>query len=204
MNIYGYARVSTAEQHVDRQIKALLENGIPKDHIFVDKLSGKDFNRPQWKKLRRKLRPGDLLKVKSIDRIGRDYDEISEEWRYITKVIGADIVSLDEMILDTRMIQTLIEKLVTDIIFSVQTYVAENERIQILRRQAEGIIAAKARGVRFGRPELPKPENYREVMDRWLEGEISARKAAAELKVNHKTFLKWGKQEESMEKPYEG
>lgn len=191
MATYGYVRVSTTEQHIDRQMAALLAEGIPEKQIYIDRMSGKNFNRPQWKRLKRRLKRGDVLVVKSIDRLGRAYDDIAEEWRFITKEIGADIVPLDEKTLDTRSIDTLIEKLVKDIIFRVQSFSAENERTLILRRQAEGIAAAKARGVRFGRPELPRPKDFEAVADRWRTGQISARRAAQLLNVSHPTFLKW-------------
>lgn len=191
MATYGYVRVSTAEQHIDRQMAALLAEGIPEKQIYIDRMSGKNFNRPQWKRLKRRLKRGDVLVVKSIDRLGRAYDDIAEEWRIITKEIGADIVPLDEKTLDTRSIDTLIEKLVKDIIFRVQSFSAENERTLILQRQAEGIAAAKARGVRFGRPELPRPKDFESVANRWRTGQISARRAAKLLNVSHPTFLKW-------------
>ncbi|MBQ6504876.1 MAG: recombinase family protein [Flexilinea sp.] len=191
MATYGYVRVSTAEQHIDRQMAALLAEGIPEKQIYIDRMSGKNFNRPQWKRLKRRLKRGDVLVVKSIDRLGRAYDDIAEEWRFITKEIGADIVPLDEKTLDTRSIDSLVEKLVKDIIFRVQSFSAENERTLILRRQAEGIAAAKARGVRFGRPELPRPKDFEAVADRWRTGQISARRAAQLLNVSHPTFLKW-------------
>ena len=191
MATYGYVRVSTTEQHIDRQMAALLAEGIPEKQIYIDRMSGKNFNRPQWKRLKRRLKRGDVLVVKSIDRLGRAHDDIAEEWRFITKEIGADIVPLDEKTLDTRSIDSLVEKLVKDIIFRVQSFSAENERTLILRRQAEGIAAAKARGVRFGRPELPRPKDFEAVADRWRTGQISARRAAQLLNVSHPTFLKW-------------
>ena len=196
MKIYGYARVSTSEQHLDRQISALQNEGIPLKQIYVDKMSGKDFRRPQWRKLKKKLRRDDVLIVKSIDRLGRNYDEIAEEWQEITRKIGANIVPLDESMLDTRLIHSLVEKLVTDIILKVQSFTAENERRQLLQRQAEGIAAAKARGVRFGRPEKTKPEKFPEIAEGWRQGKISARQAAEFLNVSHPTFLKWMKEEE--------
>ena len=159
-NIYGYIRVSTREQNEDRQLIALREMSVPEKNIFMDKQSGKDFNRPQYKKLVKKLKPGDLLYIKSIDRLGRNYDEILEQWRILTKEKGIDIVVLDMPLLDTRRGKDLMGTFLSDIVLQVLSFVAENERTNIRQRQAEGIAAAKARGVRFGRPPRPLPENY--------------------------------------------
>ena len=153
--IYGYARVSTSEQNTDRQTIALKEMGVPDEHIFVDKLSGKDFQRPQYKKLLRKLDDQSVLYVKSIDRLGRNYEDLGEQWRIITKEKGADIVVVDMPILDTRREKNLLGTFMSDIILALLSYVAENERVNIRQRQAEGIAAAKTKGVKFGRPPRP-------------------------------------------------
>ena len=159
-NIYGYIRVSTKEQNEDRQVIAMRGLSIPEGNIFMDKQSGKDFDRPQYKKLVRKLKKDDLLYIKSIDRLGRNYEEIQEQWRVLTKEKGADIVVLDMPLLDTRRGKDLMGTFLSDIVLQVLSFVAENERTNIRQRQAEGIAAAKARGVRFGRPPKPLQENY--------------------------------------------
>ena len=158
-SIFGYIRVSSTDQNEARQLIALREVGVPEGNIFMDKLSGKDFNRPQYKKLIKKLKPGDLLYVKSIDRLGRNYEEIQNQWRVLTKEMGIDIVVLDMPLLDTRRGKDLVGTFLSDIVLQVLSFVAENERACIRARQAEGIAAAKARGVKFGRPSVPLPEN---------------------------------------------
>ena len=173
---YGYARTSSKDQHEDRQIIALNSFGV--DQIFVDQQSGKDFNRPQYKKLLRKLKAGDTLVVKSIDRLGRNYTEILEQWRVITKDKGADIVILDTPLLDTRQRQDIIGTLIADLVLQIMSAFAQLEHDFIKQRQAEGIAAAKARGVKFGRQPLPKPDNYDDVVALWKDGKISGRKAA--------------------------
>ena len=165
---FGYIRVSTKEQCEERQIIALRNFPVPEDKIFVDKLSGKDFNRPQYQKLLRKLRPGDILVVKSIDRLGRDYEEILNQWRIITKEKRVDIVVLDMPLLDTRQTgKDLTGIFVADLVLQMLSYVAQSERENIHQRQMEGISAAKLRGVRFGRPRKPIPENFSDVKKRW-------------------------------------
>ena len=159
-NLYGYIRVSTREQNEDRQILALKELSIPEKNMFIDKQSGKDFERPQYRKMVRKLKKDDLLYIKSIDRLGRNYSEILEQWRILTKEKGIDIVVLDMPLLDTRRGKDLMGTFLSDIVLQVLSFVAENERTNIRQRQAEGIAAAKARGVRFGRPPAPLPENF--------------------------------------------
>ena len=156
---YGYIRVSSREQNEDRQLIALREVSVPEQNIFMDKQSGKDFDRPQYKKLIRRLKPDDLLYVKSIDRLGRNYKEIQDQWRVLTKEKGVDIVVLDMPILDTRRGKDLMGTFLSDIVLQVLSFVAESERSSIRQRQAEGIAAAKAKGVRFGRPAKPLPEN---------------------------------------------
>lgn len=156
-NTYGYIRVSTREQNEDRQRIALREAGVPEKNVCMDKQSGKDFNRPQYKRLLRKLKKDDLLYIKSIDRLGRNYEEILRQWRFLTKEKGVDIVVLDMPLLDTRRGKDLMGTFLSDIVLQVLSFVAENERTNIRQRQAEGIAAAKTRGVRFGRPPLPCP-----------------------------------------------
>lgn len=165
--IYGYIRVSTKEQNEDRQMIALREVGVPEKNIFMDKQSGKDFNRPQYRKLLRKLKKDDLLYIKSIDRLGRNYEEILQQWRYLTKDKGIDIVVLDMPLLDTRRGKDLMGTFLSDIVLQVLSFVAENERTNIRQRQAEGIAAAKARGVRFGRPEKEIPDDFEEIVAAW-------------------------------------
>lgn len=191
MNLYGYARVSTKEQNEERQVIALRQFGIGEKQIYLDKVSGKDFDRPQYKRLIRRLRQGDVFVVKSIDRLGRNYDEILEQWRIITKEKKADIVVLDMPLLDTRWGKDLTGTLIADIVLQLLSYVAQTEREFIHSRQAEGIAAAKARGVRFGPKPMSRPTAYEACRKLWLDGEISARGAGKRLGVTHKTFLKW-------------
>lgn len=191
---YGYARVSTKEQNEERQLIALTAFGVAADAIFVDKQSGKNFERMQYRKLIRKLKDGDTLVVKSIDRLGRNYEEILEQWRVITKEKRAAIVVLDMPLLDTRQNRDLTGTLIADIVLQLLSYVAQTEREFIRQRQAEGIAAAKARGVRFGRQPMQRPENFPLVQQRWERGEISARQAAEQLKITHRTFRRWVKE----------
>ena len=188
---YGYARVSTKEQNEQRQVIALEEFGLSRKQIFMDKQSGKDFERTNYRRLIRRLKEGDTLVVKSIDRLGRNYNEILEQWRIITKEKGAAIVVLDMPLLDTRKNRDLTGTLIADIVLQLLSYVAQTEREFIHQRQAEGIAAAKAQGVRFGRPPLEKPESFPVVHLAWQKKEISAREAARRLGVTHKTFLRW-------------
>ena len=187
-NIYGYIRVSTREQNEDRQLIALCEMAVPEKNIFMDKQSGKDFNRPQYKKLVKKLRPGDLLYIKSIDRLGRNYEEIQNQWRILTKDKKIDVIVLDMPLLDTRRGKDLMGTFLSDIVLQVLSFVAENERTNIRQRQAEGIAAAKARGVRFGRPPRPLPENYHSAYQRWRAGAITGTQAAKECGMPLSTF----------------
>ena len=193
MAMYGYARVSTLEQSADRQIKVLEEFGVPAKNIYKDKQSGSDFARPAYKRLIRKLRGEDVLVIKSIDRLGRNYAEILEQWRVITKVKKAAIVVLDMPLLDTRKEKDLIGTLVADLVLQIMSYFAQIEHDFIKQRQAEGIAAAKARGVKFGREPMKRPDNFKEVYNSWQTGELSARKAGRELGVTHNTFLKWAR-----------
>ena len=190
---YGYIRVSTKEQNEDRQRIALEDAGV--GHIVLDKCSGKDFDRPGYRRLCRKLKPGDTLYIKSIDRLGRNYNEILEQWRYLTKEKKIAIVVLDMPLLDTRKGRDLTGELIADIVLQLLSYVAQTEREFIRQRQAEGIAAAKARGVQFGRRPTPKPPEFSAVYQRWLLNELSARKAAALLGTTHQTFLKWVNEE---------
>ena len=191
---YGYARVSTKEQNEQRQIVALEEFGLDRKQIFTDKQSGKDFERTNYRKLVLRLKEGDTLVVKSIDRLGRNYEEILEQWRIITKDKGAAIVVLDMPLLDTRRNRDLTGTLIADIVLQLLSYVAQTEREFIRQRQAEGIAVAKAQGVRFGRPPLAQPKEFPAVHQAWLKKEISAREAARRLSVTHKTFLRWAQQ----------
>ena len=186
--IYGYIRVSTREQNEDRQLIALREIGVPEKNIYLDKQSGKDFNRPQYKKLLRKLKKDDLLYIKSIDRLGRNYEEILEQWRVLTKEKGVDIVVLDMPLLDTLRGKDLMGTFLSDIVLQVLSFVAENERSNIRQRQAEGIAAAKARGVKFGRPPKPLPDNFHSCYQRWKQGEITGTQAAKECEMPLATF----------------
>ena len=192
---YGYARVSTKEQNEQRQIIALTQFGLSEKCIYVDKQSGRDFERPQYRKLVRKLKDGDTLVVKSIDRLGRNYEEILEQWRIITKEKAAAIVVLDMPLLDTRRSRDLTGTLIADIVLQLLSYVAQTEREFIRQRQAEGIAAAKSRGVQFGRKPKEKPPEYPTVLEAWRRKELSARAAASKLGVTHKTFQKWAEQD---------
>lgn len=190
-NTYGYVRVSTREQKEDRQLIALREMEVPEKNIFLDKQSGKNFERANYQRLTRRLKEGDTLVVKSIDRLGRNYNEILEQWRIITKEKRAAIVVLDMPLLDTRKNRDLTGTLIADIVLQLLSYVAQTEREFIHQRQAEGIAVAKAQGVRFGRPPLAQPKEFPAVHQAWLKKEISAREAARRLSVTHKTFLRW-------------
>ena len=190
--IYGYIRISTKEQNEDRQLIALSEFQVPQENIFMDKLSGKDFNRPQYRKLMRRLRPGDVLVVKSIDRLGRNYEEILNQWRVITKDKRVDIVVLDMPLLDTRQTgRDLTGTFVADLVLQILSYVAQTERENIRQRQREGIEAARLRGVRFGRPRKTVPENFDYFRTQWWLEQISSREAARQLGIAQDTFLRW-------------
>lgn len=186
--IYGYIRVSTREQNEDRQLLALREMDVLERNIFLDKQSGKDFNRPAYRRLLRKLKKDDLLYIKSIDRLGRNYEEIQQQWRVLTKGKGVDICVLDMPLLDTRRGKDLVGTFLSDIVLQVLSFVAENERTTIHQRQAEGIAAAKARGVRFGRPPKPLPKNFHSAYQRWKAGSITGTAAAQECGMPLSTF----------------
>ena len=190
-NLFGYIRVSTREQKEDRQLDAMRELSIPEKNIYIDKQSGKDFNRPQYKKLLRKAKEGDIIFVKSIDRLGRDYTEILEQWTYITKEKKVHIVVIDMPLLDTRdKGQDLTGRFIADLVLQILSYVAETERSFIKKRQAEGIAAAKARGVKFGPKEKPLPEDFYEIKDLYDKGELSLREAGKKLNMSHSTFYR--------------
>ena len=188
-NTYGYVRVSTREQSVDRQMIAMREIGVPEANIFMDKQSGKDFERPQYRRLVRRMKKDDLLYIKSIDRLGRNYEEIQNQWRILTKEKRVDICVIDMPLLDTRRGKDLVGTFLSDIVLQVLSFVAENERTNIRQRQAEGIAAAKARGVRFGRPPAPLPPNFHEAYQRWRGKMISVSQAAAACGMPRSTFF---------------
>ena len=188
MKIYGYARVSSRDQNEERQLIALHEAKVEQENIYLDKKSGKDFQRPQYKRLLRKLEKNDLLYIKSIDRLGRNYEEIQQQWRYLTKVKGIDIVVLDMPLLDTRRGKDLIGTFLADIVLQVLSFAAENERSTIRQRQAEGIAAAKARGVKFGRPPCPLPDNFEKIYQEWKEKKLTLKDAAYACNMPQSTF----------------
>lgn len=191
-NIYGYARVSTREQNEDRQLIALRGFPVREENIYLDKLSGRDFERPQYQRLLKRLRPGDLLVVSAIDRLGRNYEEIQNQWRLITKEKRADVVVLDMPLLDTREKgKDLTGTFVADLVLQILSYVAQTERENIRKRQAEGIAAARQRGVKFGRPRMRVPEEFARLAADWQRGRIGSRDAARRLGISQDTFLRW-------------
>ena len=204
--IYGYVRVSTKEQHTDRQMDALSAYHISEKNIFVDRQSGKDFERPAYRRMMRKLKKGDILVIKSIDRLGRNYDEILLQWRKITKEKEVDIRVIDMPLLNTQEDENGITRVfIADLVLQILAYVAQTEREFIRERQREGIASARARGVRFGRPERKIPDNFQEICEQWEKVEISGREAARRLDVDLKTFKKWAalaKAEEEMSTNY--
>ena len=201
---YGYIRVSTKEQNEDRQVIALREWGVASNRIYLDKQSGKDFDRPQYRRLMRKLKQDDLLVVKSIDRLGRNYEEILDQWRVITKEKRADIVVLDMPLLDTRTNRDLTGTLIADNVLQLLSYVAQTEREFIRQRQAEGIAAAKARGVRFGRARMPVPDEFEEVYSLWKARFLSVRAASRRRGVSHQTFERWARERRDCEPEFAG
>ncbi len=178
MELYGYVRVSSRDQNEERQLRALYETGVRQKNIFVDKQSGSDFERPQYQRLIKSIKPNDVLYIKSIDRLGRNYQEILEQWRFLVREKRADIVVMDMPLLDTRHGKDLMGTFLSDIVLQILSFVAENERMNIRQRQAEGIAAAKAKGVRFGRPPLPLPKNFHEIHASWRERKITLKEAA--------------------------
>lgn len=191
-NIYGYARVSSKDQNEARQIIALSQFPVKKENIYIDKFSGKDFDRPKYSELIKILKEQDILVIKEIDRLGRNYEEILEQWRVITKEIKADIVVLDMPLLDTRTRkENLTGTFIADLVLQILSYVAETERQSIKQRQREGIEAAKKRGVKFGRPCIPVPEEFYDLKEKWLYKKITSREAATTINVSQDTFLRW-------------
>lgn len=187
-SVYGYVRVSSHDQNEDRQLIAMHEHNIPLTNIFIDKQSGKDFDRPAYKCLLRKLRRDDILYIKSIDRLGRNYQEIQEQWRMLTQTKGIDIVVIDMPLLDTRRGKDLMGTFISDLVLQVLSFVAENERLTIRQRQAEGIAAAKSRGVKFGRPQIPFNPDFGRCYQQWKDGLITGVEAAKECKMAVSTF----------------
>ena len=191
-NIYGYARVSSKDQNEARQIIALSQFPVKKENIYIDKFSGKDFDRPKYSELIKILKEQDILVIKEIDRLGRNYEEILEQWRVITKEIKADIVVLDMPLLDTRTRkENLTGTFIADLVLQILSYVAETERQSIKQRQREGIEAAKKRGGKFGRPCIPVPEEFYDLKEKWLNKKITSREAATTINVSQDTFLRW-------------
>lgn len=190
MSIYGYVRVSSTDQNEDRQLVAMIDANIPQKNIYTDKQSGKDFERPQYKKLVRRLKAGDLLYILSIDRLGRNYEDIQKQWRILTKDIGVDICVIDMPLLDTRNGKDLMGTFIADLVLQILSFVAQNERENIRKRQAQGIAAAKAKGVKFGRPETPIPENFEKIIRDWDKGKISTAEALQLCNMSESTFYR--------------
>jgi len=200
MTIYGYVRVSSIDQNEDRQMIAMRKIGILEKNIYLDKQSGKNFDRPAYKQLVRKLKEGDLLYIMSIDRLGRNYVEIQDQWRFLTKEKKIDVSILDMSFLDTRNGKDLLGTFLADNVLQVLSFVAQNERENIRKRQAEGIAAAKARGVRFGRPEKPVPQNFKEIVKQWEKKQIDIETAASMCNMSIPTFYKRLKEYKILEK----
>ena len=190
MKEYGYIRVSSSDQNEDRQLIAMQERNIPQSQIYMDKLSGKDFERPEYRRLAKQLKQGDLLYIKSIDRLGRNYDEIQNQWRILTREKGVDIAVLDMPLLDTRLNKDLMGTFIADLVLQILSFVAHSERDNIHRRQAEGIAAAKAKGVEFGRPVINAPDDFPQIVKRWENGRISMGEALATLEMSISTFYR--------------
>ena len=188
--IYGYVRVSTKEQNEERQMVALRAVHVPKQHIFLDKQSGKDFDRPHYQRLLTRLKPGDLLYILSIDRLGRNYEEIQNQWRVLTKEKRIDICVLDMPLLDTRQGKDLLGTFIADLVLQILSFVAQNERETIRKRQAEGIAAAKAKGVKFGRPQKPLPVNFNEIIAQWRQKEIQTEEVVRTCQVSESTIYR--------------
>lgn len=188
-NIYGYIRVSSTDQNEDRQLIVMQNKNIPSKNIFTDKQSGKDFDRPQYKKLVKKLRAGDLLYIVSIDRLGRNYEEIQNQWKLLTKEIGVDICVTDMPLLDTSSGKDLMGTFIADLVLQILSFVAQNERESIRKRQAQGIAAAKLRGVKFGRPKIQPPKNFSEIVKEYEKRLITLDEATQKCNVSKSTFL---------------
>ena len=190
MKIYGYIRVSSTDQNEDRQQMAVNARGVPLQNVFMDKQSGKDFERPQYKRLVKRLRPGDLLYILSIDRLGRNYKEIQEQWRILTKIKNVDVCVIDMPLLDTRTAKDLMGTFIADLVLQILSFVAENERANIRQRQQQGIAAAKARGVRFGRPEKPLPEDFTQIVRKWEQKELGLKDVLEKCNISDATFYR--------------
>ena len=188
--VYGYIRVSSIDQNEERQRLAMAEHGIEAENIYMDKQSGKDFERPQYKKLVKKLKQGDLLYILSIDRLGRNYEDIQKQWRILTKDIGIDICVIDMPLLDTRNGKDLMGTFIADLVLQILSFVAQSERENIKKRQAQGIAAAKAKGVKFGRPESPLPENFDKIINDWNKGKLSTADALKLCNMSESTFYR--------------
>ena len=189
-NVYGYVRVSSIDQIEDRQLIVMDENNVPKNNIYIDKQSGKDFDRPQYKKLVRKLKPGDMLYILSIDRLGRNYEDVQKQWRRLTKDIGIDICVIDMPLLDTRNGKDLMGTFIADLVLQILSFVAQNERENIKKRQAQGIAAAKARGVKFGRPEKDVPEDFERIIKDWEQKKLPFSEALKLCNMSEATFYR--------------
>ena len=188
--IYGYVRVSSTDQNEDRQMIAMSDNNVPKANVYIDKQSGKDFERPQYKKLVKKLKEGDLLYILSIDRLGRNYEDIQKQWRILTKDIGIDICVIDMPLLDTRNGKDLMGTFIADLVLQILSFVAQSERENIKKRQAQGIAAAKAKGVKFGRPEVPKPDVFDKYIYKWDKGQITMSEILKMTGLSKSTFYR--------------
>lgn len=189
-NVYGYVRVSSIDQNEDRQMLAMEKAKVPKKNVYIDKQSGKDFDRPNYKKLVKKLKAGDLLYVLSIDRLGRNYNDIQDQWRILTKEIGVDICVIDMPLLDTRNGKDLMGTFIADLVLQILSFVAQSERENIKKRQAQGIAAAKARGVRFGRPESPLPDDFETIVKSWEKGALSTAVTLQKCNMSESTFYR--------------
>ena len=189
-NVYGYVRVSSIDQNEDRQLIVMYENNVPKGNVYIDKQSGKDFERPQYKKLVKKLMEGDLLYILSIDRLGRNYEDIQKQWRILTKDIGIDICVIDMPLLDTRNGKDLMGTFIADLVLQILSFVAQSERENIKKRQAQGIAAAKAKGVKFGRPESPVPVNFGKLIKQWEKKQISIAELLCLCNMSEATFYR--------------
>ncbi len=189
-SIYGYIRVSSTDQNDDRQWIALRQQSVPNHHIYVDKQSGKDFNRPQYKKMIRKLKQGDLLYILSIDRLGRNYEEIQNQWRILIKEIGVDICVIDMPLLDTRNGKDLLGTFIADLVLQILSFVAQSERENIKKRQAQGIAAAKAKGIKFGRPEKNVPEDFPDIVSQWENKIIALQELLVQCNMSQATFFR--------------
>ena len=190
MNTYGYVRVSSIDQNEVRQLSAMSDVGVPAKNIFIEKQSGKDFDRPHYLKMVRKLRSGDLLYIMSIDRLGRNYEEIQHQWRILTKDIGVDICVIDMPLLDTRQGKDLLGTFIADLVLQILSFVAQTEREKIKERQAQGIAAAKGNGVVFGRPKIKMPDYFAEIANNWQNGNISTKEALQTLNISEATFYR--------------